>query len=173
MDSTLNFLVLNLTIVLELNSLGIATASATRPNGALGPRRFYVATVVANTLLTAAKTPFVSIAKSLTRNVKFRVIEFPVTITDVDFDVYTDGSGIDGNVGASVKAHAGIPGNELADQLAKAATVDGVFLSLPAPYSYFKKFINTYILENWQRHWGNLKMELGSGSLSHLRIQLS
>ncbi|GBL87011.1 Putative protein in type-1 retrotransposable element R1DM [Araneus ventricosus] len=187
-----------------------------------------------------------------------RVIEFPNCIPNADFDVYTDGSGIDGNIGASVcifknnarinsfrfklnnynsvfqaelaainfaagwavensykiniftdsfssievlkkansksnyiniiksnmfkvigsvglswvKAHPGIPGNELADQLAKGATTDGVLLSLPAPYSFLKKFINSNISGRWQRHWGKLKMELESESLSHLWTQL-
>ncbi|GBN74429.1 hypothetical protein AVEN_253159-1 [Araneus ventricosus] len=36
----------------------------------------------------------------------------------------------------SAKAHAGIPGNELADQFAKIATDCDVILNLPAPYSY-------------------------------------
>ncbi|GBN09596.1 hypothetical protein AVEN_178732-1, partial [Araneus ventricosus] len=59
-----------------------------------------------------------------------------------------------GSVGLSwMKAHAGIPGNELADQLAKEASVDGDPLFLPVPYTFFKKFIKSYILENWQRHW--------------------
>ncbi|GBN69564.1 hypothetical protein AVEN_44601-1 [Araneus ventricosus] len=59
-----------------------------------------------------------------------------------------------GSVGLSwVKAHAGIPGNELADQFAKEATINGEFLPFPAPYSFLKKFINNFIFKNWQRHW--------------------
>ncbi|GBN31770.1 hypothetical protein AVEN_132173-1 [Araneus ventricosus] len=66
-----------------------------------------------------------------------------------------------GSVGLSwVKAHAGIPGNDLADQLAEDAIVNGNFLPLPAPYSFHKKFINSYILENWQRHWEDSKNSL-------------
>ncbi|GBM13209.1 hypothetical protein AVEN_214923-1 [Araneus ventricosus] len=45
-----------------------------------------------------------------------------------------------GSVGLSwVKAHSGIPGNELADQLAKEASVDGDPLFLPAHYTFLKK----------------------------------
>ncbi|GBN22473.1 Putative protein in type-1 retrotransposable element R1DM [Araneus ventricosus] len=74
-------------------------------------------------------------------DLKFRIIEFPDIISDADFNVYTDGSGIDGNVGASGYWFGRfVPDNELADQLAKEATIDGVLLSLPAPYSYLKKF---------------------------------
>ncbi|GBN58465.1 hypothetical protein AVEN_187343-1 [Araneus ventricosus] len=63
-----------------------------------------------------------------------------------------------GSVGLSwVKAHADIPGNKLADQFAKAATTKGESLLLPAPYSYLKKFITTYILKNWQRDWEESK----------------
>ncbi|GBN39946.1 hypothetical protein AVEN_21779-1 [Araneus ventricosus] len=172
-------------------------------------------------------------------DLNLRLIEFPTYIPDAYFDVYTDGSGIDGNIGASVcifknnilvnsfkfklnnynsvfqaelaainfaagwaldnnykiniftdsyssievlkkvnsksnyinlikinmfraigsvglswvKALAGIPGNELADQLAKEATIDGNLLSLLAPYSYLKKFIHSYVIDKW-RHWG-------------------
>ncbi|GBO44781.1 hypothetical protein AVEN_161774-1 [Araneus ventricosus] len=63
-----------------------------------------------------------------------------------------------GLVGLSwVKAQASIPGNELADQLAKEATMDGVLISLPAPYSYRKKFINSYIFDIGSDIGGNLK----------------
>ncbi|GBL78548.1 hypothetical protein AVEN_62167-1 [Araneus ventricosus] len=174
---------------------------------------------------------------------KYKILDFPTTVVDCDFEVYTDGSGIDGNIGASVcifkdnkyinlfqfklsnfnsvfqaelaainfaagwamdnnvsvniftdslssiealkksnskskylneiknnmfnavgsvglswvKAHAGIPGNELADQYAKDSAVNGNFLSMPAPYSYLKKFINKFILNNWQQHWEDSK----------------
>ncbi|GBN64664.1 hypothetical protein AVEN_78003-1 [Araneus ventricosus] len=63
-----------------------------------------------------------------------------------------------GSVGLSwVKDHACIPCNELADQLAKAATIDGDPSFSAAPYNYLKKFIKTYTLENWQRHWEESK----------------
>ncbi|GBM19725.1 hypothetical protein AVEN_85-1, partial [Araneus ventricosus] len=52
-----------------------------------------------------------------------------------------------------VKAQAGIPGNELADQYAKIATTDGQELNIPAPYTYVKRKIQNYILDSWQRHW--------------------
>ncbi|GBN17301.1 hypothetical protein AVEN_131248-1 [Araneus ventricosus] len=151
---------------------------------------------------------------------KYKILDFPSTVVNFYFEVYTDGSGIDGNIGASVcvfknnncinvfqfklskfnsvfqaelaainfaagwavdnnvrvniftdslssiealkksnskskylneiknnmfnaigsvglswvKAHAGIPGNELADQYAKDAAVNGNFLPMPAPY---------------------------------------
>ncbi|GBN68879.1 hypothetical protein AVEN_109278-1 [Araneus ventricosus] len=59
-----------------------------------------------------------------------------------------------GLVGLSwVKAHAGIPGNELADQYAKIATIDGQEMNVPAPYTYVKRKIKNYILDSWQRHW--------------------
>ncbi|GBO05511.1 hypothetical protein AVEN_143510-1 [Araneus ventricosus] len=52
-----------------------------------------------------------------------------------------------------VKAHARIPGNELADQYAKIATTDGQELNIPAPYTYVKRKIKNYNLDSWQRHW--------------------
>ncbi|GBO04156.1 Retrovirus-related Pol polyprotein from type-1 retrotransposable element R1 [Araneus ventricosus] len=33
---------------------------------------------------------------------KFRILDFPLTVDNIDFEVYTDGFGIDGNIGASV-----------------------------------------------------------------------
>ncbi|GBM84517.1 hypothetical protein AVEN_246177-1 [Araneus ventricosus] len=172
-------------------------------------------------------------------NLNKRIITFPPLIKNPDFDIYTDGSGIDGNVGAAVcifknnilsqsfqfklsnynsvfqaelvainfavgwaleggfkvniytdsyssiqvlkksdvksgfindiksnvfralgsvgltrvKAHAGIPGNELADQFAKSAITEGNFLDIPAPYSFLKKYIKNIILSDWQQHW--------------------
>ncbi|GBM81784.1 hypothetical protein AVEN_106606-1 [Araneus ventricosus] len=183
-----------------------------------------------------------------TKNINLNVksIEFPVSVKNPDFDVYTDGFGIDRNVGAAVcifkdnalfssykfklssfnsvfqaelatinfaagwalengyriniftdslssiqvfkksnskscfineikskvfcalgsvglswvKVQAGIPGNELADQFAKAAIVDGEELLIPAHYSFLKKHINSLILRNWQRHWEESKVGL-------------
>ncbi|GBM36949.1 hypothetical protein AVEN_153902-1 [Araneus ventricosus] len=56
-----------------------------------------------------------------------------------------------GSIGLSwVKAHAGIPGNELADQYAKIATTDGQELNIPAPYTCVKRKIKNYILDSLQ-----------------------
>ncbi|GBM45983.1 hypothetical protein AVEN_173950-1 [Araneus ventricosus] len=63
-----------------------------------------------------------------------------------------------GSVGLSwVKAHAGIPGNELADHYAKKAINEGEDLFVPAPYSYLKKYINKLTVIDWQRHWEGSK----------------
>ncbi|GBN99613.1 hypothetical protein AVEN_169504-1 [Araneus ventricosus] len=45
-----------------------------------------------------------------------------------------------------VKAHAGNPGNELADRQAKLATTIGQYLDLPAPYSYIRYKIKAFII---------------------------
>ncbi|GBM89866.1 hypothetical protein AVEN_111816-1 [Araneus ventricosus] len=59
-----------------------------------------------------------------------------------------------GSVGLSwVKAHAGIPGNDLADQNAKIAITDGQELNIPTPYTNVRRKIQNYILHSWQRHW--------------------
>ncbi|GBM62008.1 hypothetical protein AVEN_199311-1 [Araneus ventricosus] len=48
-----------------------------------------------------------------------------------------------------VKAQAGIPGNELADQFAKLATTNGELMNLPLPYSYLKFQLKRILLESW------------------------
>ncbi|GBN83048.1 hypothetical protein AVEN_39399-1 [Araneus ventricosus] len=48
-----------------------------------------------------------------------------------------------------VKAHSRIPGNELADQLAKLATTNGELMNLPLPYSYLKLQLKNFLLESW------------------------
>ncbi|GBL72505.1 hypothetical protein AVEN_115415-1 [Araneus ventricosus] len=48
-----------------------------------------------------------------------------------------------------VKAHAGIPGNELADQFAKLATTNGELMILQLPHSYLKLQLKRIILESW------------------------
>ncbi|GBN86920.1 hypothetical protein AVEN_145527-1, partial [Araneus ventricosus] len=53
-----------------------------------------------------------------------------------------------GSVGLSwVKA-----GNELADQHAKLAT-KGENWDIPALYSFLKRHLKHFVLENWQRYW--------------------
>ncbi|GBM32168.1 hypothetical protein AVEN_136720-1 [Araneus ventricosus] len=52
-----------------------------------------------------------------------------------------------------VKAQAGIPGNELADQYSKIGTTDGQELNVSSLYSYLKRKIKNYILDSRQRHW--------------------
>ncbi|GBM45904.1 hypothetical protein AVEN_211970-1 [Araneus ventricosus] len=48
-----------------------------------------------------------------------------------------------------VKAHAGIPRNELADQFAKLTTTNGELMNLPLPYSYLKLQLKRILLESW------------------------
>ncbi|GBN02089.1 hypothetical protein AVEN_73291-1 [Araneus ventricosus] len=57
---------------------------------------------------------------------------------------------------AWVKAHAGNPGNELADHHAKLATIQGVEMHLPTPYSCLKYRIS----KNLIREWGDSGMAL-------------
>ncbi|GBL89497.1 hypothetical protein AVEN_87836-1 [Araneus ventricosus] len=48
-----------------------------------------------------------------------------------------------------VKARAGIPGNELADQFAKLATTNGELMNLPFPHSHLKLQLKRILLESW------------------------
>ncbi|GBN38856.1 hypothetical protein AVEN_22961-1, partial [Araneus ventricosus] len=50
-------------------------------------------------------------------------------------------------------AFAGNPGNELADQYAKLATKFGEHVDIPPPYSFPKRRLEHFVLENWQRYW--------------------
>ncbi|GBM47302.1 hypothetical protein AVEN_172245-1 [Araneus ventricosus] len=54
-----------------------------------------------------------------------------------------------------VKAHIGIKGNEIADTLAKEATMDGIPASLPLPKSFLKKQLLQLSLSRWQAEWDN------------------
>ena len=52
-------------------------------------------------------------------------------------------------------AHVGIPGNERADSLAKAALPSSNFAALPVPASDLKFYIRKYITSQWQQRWND------------------
>ncbi|GBN28302.1 hypothetical protein AVEN_81410-1 [Araneus ventricosus] len=60
-----------------------------------------------------------------------------------------------------VKAHAGDPGNELADHHAKLATAEGEKLGIPTPYSRVKFIIEKNLLSYWQETWDDCDSESG------------
>ncbi|GBO30514.1 hypothetical protein AVEN_170443-1 [Araneus ventricosus] len=51
-----------------------------------------------------------------------------------------------------VKAHVGIPGNELADQQAELAITSGEKFVIPAPYSHLKGLLKNYIVNKWNEY---------------------
>ncbi|GBM83891.1 hypothetical protein AVEN_188133-1, partial [Araneus ventricosus] len=54
-----------------------------------------------------------------------------------------------------VKAHAGNPGNELADHFAKIASSCGVDMSITALYSYLKRVCKEFLMNEWNSFWKN------------------
>ncbi|GBL76658.1 hypothetical protein AVEN_53361-1 [Araneus ventricosus] len=54
-----------------------------------------------------------------------------------------------------VRAHAGNPGNELADHFATIATDCGEISRVPAPYSFLKKRFFENMIYNWNVYWNN------------------
>ncbi|GBM29165.1 hypothetical protein AVEN_50201-1 [Araneus ventricosus] len=54
-----------------------------------------------------------------------------------------------------VKAHVGIPGNELADQQAKLAITSGEKFVIPAPYYHLKGLLKNYIVNKWNEYWNS------------------
>ncbi|GBN30000.1 hypothetical protein AVEN_266527-1 [Araneus ventricosus] len=54
-----------------------------------------------------------------------------------------------------VKAHVGIPENELADQQAKLAITSGEKFVIPAPYSHLKGLLKNYIVNKWNEYWNS------------------
>ncbi|GBN70543.1 hypothetical protein AVEN_65543-1 [Araneus ventricosus] len=65
-----------------------------------------------------------------------------------------------GQIGiAWVKARAGNPGNELADHHAKLATIQGVEMYLPTPYSCLKYRISKNIIREWGEFWDGSQSE--------------
>ncbi|GBL90530.1 hypothetical protein AVEN_179449-1 [Araneus ventricosus] len=65
-----------------------------------------------------------------------------------------------------VKAHAGIPGNELADQFAELATTNGELMNLPLPYSYLKLQLKRLLLQSWN----DCYTEYQSASVTRVRV---
>ncbi|GBM01233.1 hypothetical protein AVEN_253628-1 [Araneus ventricosus] len=55
---------------------------------------------------------------------------------------------------AWVKAHVGIPGNDLADHFAKLASVEGEGMDIPYPYSFVKFTLKKKLLDDWQIYYG-------------------
>ncbi|GBM13079.1 hypothetical protein AVEN_101922-1 [Araneus ventricosus] len=54
-----------------------------------------------------------------------------------------------------VKARAGIPGNELADQQAKLTITSSEKFVIPAPYSHLKCLQKNYIVNKWNEYWNS------------------
>ncbi|GBN04328.1 hypothetical protein AVEN_49199-1 [Araneus ventricosus] len=54
-----------------------------------------------------------------------------------------------------VKAHAGNPGNELADHFAKIASSCGAYMSIRAPYYYVKRVCKEFLMNEWNSYWKN------------------
>ncbi|GBO10621.1 hypothetical protein AVEN_97486-1, partial [Araneus ventricosus] len=61
-----------------------------------------------------------------------------------------------------VKAHAGDPGNELADHHVKLATADGEKLEIPTPFSCVKFKIEKNLMNDWQETRDDYDSESGS-----------
>ncbi|GBN21769.1 hypothetical protein AVEN_155631-1 [Araneus ventricosus] len=54
-----------------------------------------------------------------------------------------------------IKAHVGIPGNELGDQQARLDITSGEKFFIPAPYSQLKCFLKNYIVNKWNEYWNS------------------
>ncbi|GBN02977.1 Putative protein in type-1 retrotransposable element R1DM, partial [Araneus ventricosus] len=61
-----------------------------------------------------------------------------------------------------VKAHVGIPGNELADHFAKLASVECEGMDIPFPYSFVKFTLKKRLLEDWQIYYGAYETASGN-----------
>ncbi|GBN07339.1 hypothetical protein AVEN_36075-1 [Araneus ventricosus] len=61
-----------------------------------------------------------------------------------------------------VKAHVGIPGNELADQQAKLAITSGEKFVIPAPHSHLKCLLKNCIVNKWNEYWNSYDSASGT-----------
>ncbi|GBM55911.1 hypothetical protein AVEN_55580-1, partial [Araneus ventricosus] len=69
---------------------------------------------------------------------------------------------VKGSVGLTWdKAHAGDPGNKLADDHAKSAIAEGEKLEILTPYSCLKFKIENNLINDWQETWDGYDIELG------------
>ncbi|GBM08349.1 hypothetical protein AVEN_86056-1, partial [Araneus ventricosus] len=67
-----------------------------------------------------------------------------------------------GQIGlAWVKAHAGNPGNERPDHHDKLATIQGMEMHLPTPYSCLKYRITRNLTTEWEEFWDDSQSESG------------
>ncbi|GBM51342.1 hypothetical protein AVEN_110799-1 [Araneus ventricosus] len=69
-----------------------------------------------------------------------------------------------------IKAHAGDPGNEVADHHAKLATAEGEKLPIPSPYSCVKFKIEKNLMNEWQETWDGYDSEEGEPGILRLRV---
>ncbi|GBN16971.1 hypothetical protein AVEN_269168-1 [Araneus ventricosus] len=68
-----------------------------------------------------------------------------------------------------VKAHAGDPGNGLADHHAELATAEGEKLEIPTPYSCVKFKIEKNLMKDWKEAWDGTLNQVGEPGLLCLR----
>ncbi|GBM60401.1 hypothetical protein AVEN_206642-1 [Araneus ventricosus] len=71
---------------------------------------------------------------------------------------------------AWVKAHVGIPDNDLADHFAKLASVEVERMDIPYPYSFVKFALTKKLLEDWQIYYGAYDTASGNRNRGSITI---